>query len=59
MTMACDSQRAVIGTVDGKVHIIDLHTGLVNQTINTQSPRVTGIRVSDHDDYLIAGGTNQ
>lgn len=56
MTMACDSTRAVVGTCDGKVFIIDLHSGVIKQTIATHSPRVTGIRVSDHDDYLITGG---
>jgi len=56
MTMACDCQRAIVGAADGKVYIIDLHTGTIQQTIATKSPVISGIRVSDHDDYLIAGG---
>ncbi|KAK6620988.1 hypothetical protein RUM43_011291 [Polyplax serrata] len=58
ISLACDNRRAVVGGADGRVYIFDLHSGLITRTINSHAQCVTGVKVTDKDDFLItAGGT--
>ncbi|EEB20232.1 conserved hypothetical protein [Pediculus humanus corporis] len=58
ISLAYDNRRAVVGGADGRVYIFDLHSGLITRTINSHTQCVTGVKVTDKDDFLItAGGT--
>lgn len=56
ISLAYDNRRAVVGGADGRVYIFDLHSGLITRTINSHTQCVTGVRVTDKDDFLITAG---
>lgn len=56
ISLAYDNRRAVVGGADGRVYIFDLHSGLIIRTINSHTQSVTGVKVTDKDDFLITAG---
>lgn len=57
ITLAGDNQRAVAGGVDGRVYVFDMHSGCLVRTIATShNAQVTGVKVTNNDDFLITAG---
>ncbi|KAK9511752.1 hypothetical protein O3M35_000355 [Rhynocoris fuscipes] len=60
ITLAGDNQRAVAGGVDGRVYVFDMHSGCLVRTIATShNAQVTGVKVTNNDDFLITAGGNR
>lgn len=56
MCLTQDSCRAVVGCMDGKVYIYDVHSGKLLKTLTGQSGEVTAVKVTEKDDYLLTAG---
>lgn len=55
--LADDNQRAVAGGSDGRVYVFDMHSGCLVRTISTShNASVTGVKVTNNDDFLITAG---
>lgn len=55
--LAGDNQRAVAGGSDGRVYVFDMHSGCLVRTIATShSAKVSGVKVTSNDDFLITAG---
>ncbi|XP_014253729.1 NACHT domain- and WD repeat-containing protein 1 [Cimex lectularius] len=60
ITLAGDNQRAVAGGADGRVYVFDMHSGCLVRTISTShNGEVTGVKVTNNDDFLITAGGNR
>ncbi|XP_046664715.1 protein qui-1, partial [Homalodisca vitripennis] len=58
--LAGDNQRAVAGGSDGRVYVFDMHSGCLVRTISTShNSKVTGVKVTSEDDFLITAGGNR
>ncbi|XP_039293837.1 NACHT domain- and WD repeat-containing protein 1 [Nilaparvata lugens] len=58
--LAGDNQRAVAGGADGRVYVFDMHSGCLVRTISTShNSKVTGVKVTNNDDFLITAGGNR
>ncbi|RZF35449.1 hypothetical protein LSTR_LSTR014141 [Laodelphax striatellus] len=58
--LAGDNQRAVAGGADGRVYVFDMHSGCLVRTISTShNSKVTGVKVTANDDFLITAGGNR
>lgn len=59
MTSICltqDSSKAIVGCVDSKVYIYNVHSGKVEKTITDSNGEVTSVRLTEKDDFLLKGG---
>jgi WD40 repeat protein len=54
--LAQDNCRAVVGGADGKIYIFDMHSGRLSRTLTSHSTDVTGVKVTDKDDFLVTAG---
>nr|XP_014277406.2 NACHT domain- and WD repeat-containing protein 1 [Halyomorpha halys] len=60
VTLAGDNQRAVAGGADGRVYVFDMHSGCLVRTMATShNAEVTGVKVTNNDDFLITAGGNR
>ncbi|XP_075232823.1 NACHT domain- and WD repeat-containing protein 1 isoform X2 [Lycorma delicatula] len=58
--LAGDNQRAVAGGADGRVYVFDMHSGCLVRTISTShNAKVSGVKVTNNDDFLITAGGNR
>uniref|UniRef100_A0A1B6DYW3 Uncharacterized protein n=2 Tax=Clastoptera arizonana TaxID=38151 RepID=A0A1B6DYW3_9HEMI len=58
--LAGDNQRAVAGGADGRVYVFDMHSGCLVRTIATShNAKVSGVKVTSNDDFLITAGGNR
>lgn len=57
MCIAGDNRRAVVGGIDGRVYVYDMHTGCLARTITTpHNMEVVQVKITNRDDYLITAG---
>ncbi|PNF24563.1 hypothetical protein B7P43_G05388 [Cryptotermes secundus] len=59
LCLAQDSCRAVVGGADGKIYIFDMHSGRLSRTLTSHATDVTGVKVTDKDDFLLTAGGNR
>ncbi|CAH0392958.1 unnamed protein product [Bemisia tabaci] len=60
MCIAGDNRRAVVGGIDGRVYVYDMHTGCLARTITTpHNMEVVQVKITNRDDYLITAGGNR
>lgn len=59
LTIAKDSQRAIIGCEDTRAIIYDMHSGKLVRTLPPNPGAVTAVHVMDNDDFLITVGGNK
>uniref|UniRef100_T1K9I8 Anaphase-promoting complex subunit 4-like WD40 domain-containing protein n=1 Tax=Tetranychus urticae TaxID=32264 RepID=T1K9I8_TETUR len=52
-----DSSRAILGTGDGKLHIYDVHSAHLIQTLTSHQDMITSIISQPCDKYLVTCGT--
>ncbi|XP_068081226.1 protein qui-1 [Anabrus simplex] len=57
--VAQDNCRAVVGGSDGKIYIFDMHSGRLSRTLTSHANEVTGVKVTEKDDFLLTAGTNR
>lgn len=56
ITMAMDSQRAIVGCDDTRALIFDMHSGRLIRSLPPNPGPVTALYVSKMDDFLITAG---
>lgn len=56
LTMAMDSQRAIVGCDDTRALIFDMHSGRLIRSLPPNPGPVTALYVSKMDDFLITAG---
>lgn len=56
ITIAMDSQRAIIGCDDTRALIFDMHSGRLIRSLPPNPGPVTALHVSKNDDFLITAG---
>lgn len=56
MTIAKDSQRAIIGCDDTRALIFDMHSGRLIRSLPPNPGSVTALYVIENDDFLITAG---
>lgn len=56
ITMAMDSQRAIVGCDDTRALIFDMHSGRLTRSLPPNPGPVTALYVSQMDDFLITAG---
>jgi WD40 repeat protein len=54
--LAQDNRRAVVGGADGKIYIFDMHSGRLSRTLTSHATDVTGVKVTEKDDFLVTAG---
>ncbi|GLG97135.1 F-box/WD repeat-containing protein 7 [Gryllus bimaculatus] len=59
LCLAQDNCRAVVGGSDGKIYIFDMHSGRLSRTLTSHATEVTGVKVTEKDDFLLSGGGNR
>ncbi|XP_069684220.1 protein qui-1 [Periplaneta americana] len=59
LCLAQDNCRAVVGGSDGKIYIFDMHSGRLSRTLTSHATDVTGVKVTDKDDFLLTAGGNR
>ena len=59
MTIASDSQRAIVGCDDARAIIFDMHSGRVIRSMPPNPGPVTAVFVMEKDDYLVTAGGNK
>ncbi|XP_049840536.1 protein qui-1 [Schistocerca gregaria] len=57
--LAQDNCRAVVGGSDGKIYIFDMHSGRLSRTLTSHTTEVSGVKVTEKDDFLISSGGNR
>lgn len=57
MSIAMDSQRAIIGCEDTRALIFDMHSGRLIRSLPPNPGPVTALFVLENDDFLITAGT--
>lgn len=56
LTMAMDSQRAIVGCDDTRALIFDMHSGRLVRSLPPNPGPATALYVSKMDDFLITAG---
>lgn len=56
--LAQDNCRAIVGGSDGKIYIFDMHSGRLSRTLTSHSSEVSGVKVTEKDDFLLTAGKN-
>jgi WD40 repeat protein len=46
----------VVAGSDGKIYIYDMHSGRLSRTLTSHATDVTGVKVTDKDDFLLTAG---
>ncbi|XP_055320250.1 protein qui-1 isoform X3 [Sitodiplosis mosellana] len=59
ITMAMDSQRAIVGCDDTRALIFDMHSGRLTRSLPPNPGPVTALYVAKMDDFLITAGGNK
>ncbi|XP_071455447.1 protein qui-1 isoform X1 [Hetaerina americana] len=60
MSIAQDSQRAAVGSSDGRVYVFDMLGGCLSRTLSSHpAAPVTGVSPTAHDDFLLSAGGNK
>ncbi|CAG2053362.1 unnamed protein product [Timema podura] len=59
LCLAQDNCRAVVGGSDGKIYLFDMHSGRIDRTLTSHSTEVTGVKVTNKDDFLLTAGGNR
>lgn len=59
MTIAMDSQRAIVGCDDTRALIFDMHSGKLVRSLPPNPGPVTALYVMQNDDFLITAGGNK
>ncbi|XP_067632448.1 protein qui-1 isoform X2 [Eurosta solidaginis] len=59
ITIAKDSQRAVVGGDDTRAHIYDMHSGRLIRSMPPNPGSITALYMMDNDDFLITVGGNK
>ncbi|XP_034933773.1 NACHT domain- and WD repeat-containing protein 1 [Chelonus insularis] len=60
LSIAKDCRRAVAGGTDGRVSILDMHSGKLMRALSTNySVDITCVKVIEKDDFLITAGGNR
>ncbi|KAK9890081.1 hypothetical protein WA026_008893 [Henosepilachna vigintioctopunctata] len=54
-----DSSKAIVGCLDGKVYIYNVHSGKVERQISNTNGEVKALRLTEKDDFLLKGGANR
>ncbi|KAJ9583451.1 hypothetical protein L9F63_022204, partial [Diploptera punctata] len=57
--LAQDNCRAVVGGSDGKIYIYDMHSGRLSRTLTSHATDVSGVKVTEKDDFLLTAGGNR